>query len=216
MRNFITYEWFTIFTLIGLFAIVAAKYLNTLRFNDFLYVVSNSKYLKIYTKDQKFVDLFDSFLFVNLAISLSIFSYFTYTNFISPADFELITFLKLIFSVAAIIIIKTLLERLIGSLFVIDSLIDNYLFQKTTFKNYSGIVFLGANLLLLYTNLSATIVIISAISLVGLINLIGFLTSFKNHQKLINPNFFYFLLYLCALEIAPYILLYKVIREYNT
>lgn len=216
MRNFITYEWFTIFTLIGLFAIVVAKYINTLRFSDFLYVVSNSKYLKIYTKDQKFVDQFDSFLFVNLAISLSIFSYFTYNNFVSPINFELITFLKLLFSVAAIIIIKTLLERLIGSLFVIDSLIDNYLFQKTTFKNYSGILFLAANLLLLYTNLSANIVIISAILLIGLINLIGFLTSFKNHQKHINPNFFYFLLYLCALEIAPYILLYKVLREHNT
>lgn len=216
MRNFITNEWFTIFTLIGLCAIVAAKYINTLRFNDFLYVVTNSKYLKIYTKDQKFIDLFDSFLFTNLSISLSIFFYFTYSSFISPIDFDLITFLKLLLSISAIIIIKTLIERLIGSLFEIDSLIDNYLFQKTTFKNYSGIVFLTANLFLLYTNLSASIVIISAISMVGFINLIGFLTSFKNHQKLINPNFFYFLLYLCALEIAPYVLLYKVIREYNT
>jgi hypothetical protein len=64
--------------------------------------------------------------------------------------------------------------------------------------------------------LSVNIVIISALLLVCLINLIGFLTSFKNYQKLINPNFFYFLLYLCALEIGPYVLLYKVIREYNT
>jgi hypothetical protein len=216
MRNFITYEWFTIFTIVGLFAIVVAKYINTLRFNDFLYVIGNSKYLKIYTKDQKFIDHFDSFLFVNLAISLSIFIYFAYSNFISPISFELITFLKLLFAVSAVIIIKTLLERLIGSLFEIDSLIDDYLFQKTTFKNYSGMVFLTANLFLLYTNLPVNIVIISAILLVCLINLIGFLTSFKNYQKLINPNFFYFLLYLCALEIGPYVLLYKVIREYNT
>jgi len=216
VRNYITYEWFTIFTLIGLLAIVGAKYINSLRFNDFLYVISNSKYLKIYTKDQKFIDLFDSFLFTNLSISLSIFSYFVYTEFVSPADFELITFLKLLFSVASILIIKTLLERLVGSLFEIDRLIDNYLFQKTTFKNYLGLLFLAANVLLLYTNLPVGIVIVSTISVIGLINLIGFLTSFKNHQKLLNPNFFYFLLYLCALEIAPYVLLYKVFREYNT
>ncbi|EDP71180.1 hypothetical protein FBALC1_01812 [Flavobacteriales bacterium ALC-1] len=215
MRNFITYEWFTIFTIIGLFAIVAAKFLNTLRFNDFLYVIGNSKYLKIYTKEQKFIDQFDSFLFVNLALSFSIFIHFAYSTFISPIPFELITFLKLVFAVSTIIVIKTLLERLIGSLFEMDSLIDDYLFQKTTFKNYSGIVFLVANLFLLYTNISLEIIIISAFSLVCLINLIGFLTSFKNYQKLINPNFFYFLLYLCALEIGPYILLYKVIREYN-
>lgn len=215
MRNFITYEWFTIFTVVGLFAIVAAKFLNTLRFNDFLYVIGNSKYLKIYAKDQKFIDQFDSFLFVNLALSFSVFIYFVYSTFVSPIDFELVSFLKLLFAVSIIIIIKTLLERLIASLFEIDSLIDDYLFQKTTFKNFSGLVFLIANLFLLYTEISMDIIIIVAFTLVCLINLIGFLTSFKNYQKLINPNFFYFLLYLCALEIGPYVLLYKVIREYN-
>ncbi|WP_418638062.1 DUF4271 domain-containing protein [Winogradskyella sp.] len=216
MRNFITYEWFTIFTIVGLLSIVAAKFVNTLRFNDFLYVIGNSKYLKIYTKDQKFIDQFDSFLFINLALSFSIFIYFAYSTFISPIPFELIAFLKLLFVVSTIIIIKTLIERLIGSLFEIDSLIDHYLFQKTTFKNYCGIVFLIANLFLLYTNIPLEITLISAFSLVCLINVIGFLTSFKTYQKLINLNFFYFLLYLCALEIGPYILLFKVIREYNT
>jgi len=216
MRNFITYEWFTIFTIVGLLSIVAAKFVNTLRFNDFLYVIGNSKYLKIYTKDQKFIDQFDSFLFINLALSFSIFIYFAYSTFISPIPFELIAFLKLLFAVSTIMIIKTLIERLIGSLFEIDSLIDHYLFQKTTFKNYSGIVFLIANLFLLYTNIPLEITLISAFSLVCLINVIGFLTSFKTYQKLINLNFFYFLLYLCALEIGPYILLFKVIREYNT
>jgi hypothetical protein len=215
MRNFITHEWFTIFTIIGLFAVVTAKLLNTLRFNDFLYVIGNSKYLKIYSKDQKFIDQFDSFLFINLALSFSIFAYFTYSTFVSPMSFELISFLKLLFAVSTIIIIKTLLERLIGSLFEIDKLMDDYLFQKTTFKNFSGIVFLISNLFLLYTNTYANVVIIAAFSLICLINLIGFLTSFKNYQNRINSNLFYFLLYLCALEIGPYILLYKAIKDYN-
>ena len=215
MRNYITYEWFTIFTIIGLFSIVVAKYINTLRFNDFMYVIGNSKYLKIYTKDQKFIDQFDSFLFINLSLSFSIFLFFAYSTFVSPLDFELVSFLKLLFVVSTIIIIKTLIERLIGSLFEIDSLMDQYLFQKTTFKNLSGIVFLMANLFLLYTKLSIKIIITIGFSLVCIINFIGFLSSFKTYQKLLNPNFFYFLLYLCALEIGPYILLYKVIREYN-
>ena len=206
---------FYIFTIIGLFSIVVAKYINTLRFNDFMYVIGNSKYLKIYTKDQKFIDQFDSFLFINLSLSFSIFLFFAYSTFVSPLDFELVSFLKLLFVVSTIIIIKTLIERLIGSLFEIDSLMDQYLFQKTTFKNLSGIVFLMANLFLLYTNLSIEIIITIGFSLVCIINFIGFLSSFKTYQKLLNPNFFYFLLYLCALEIGPYILLYKVIREYN-
>jgi hypothetical protein len=215
MRNFITHEWFTIFTILGFVAIAMAKYVNTLRFTDFIAVIGNSKYLKIYTKDQKFIDVFDGLLFINLAISGSIFLFFGYSTFISPLNFSLIPFLKILFVVSTVIIIKTLFERLIASLFEIDALIDNYLFQKTTFKNYSGFAFLVANLFLLYTESNPDIVVIIAISVIFLINGIGFLTSFKNHQKIINPNFFYFLLYLCALEIAPYVLLYKVISEYN-
>ena len=215
MRDFITHEWFTVFTIFGLFAIVIAKYLNTLRFNDFLFVVGNSKYLMIYSKDQKFIDPFDGFLFFNLSVSASIFLHFSYATFISPLTFDLIPFLKLFLAVAVIVLIKTLLERLIGSLFEIDRIVDGYLFQKITFLNYSGFVLLIANLLLLYTSYNAKIIIVVSFSLVCLIHLVGFITSFKNYQKTINPNFFYFLLYLCALEIAPYVLLYKVIREYN-
>ena len=171
MRNFITHEWLTIFSILGLLAIVAAKYVNTIRFSDFLAVIGNSKYLKIYTKDQKFIDPFEGFLFVNLVFSASVFIFLGYGTFVSPLNFELIPFFKLLFAVSTIIIIKTLLERLIGSLFQIDSLIDNYLFQKTTFKNYSGMVFLIANLFLLYTSHYAQIIIIAAFSLICVINI---------------------------------------------
>ena len=215
MRNYITHEWFTIFTIFGILAITAAKYLNALRFNDFISVIGNSTYLKIHSKAQKFIDPFDGLIFINLVFSGSIFLYFSYATFIAPITFELIVFLKLLFAVAAIVIIKTLSERLIGSLFEIDSIVDGYLFQKITFLNYSGFVLVITNLLLLYADVSAKIVIITAFTLIFLINLIGFITSFKNYQKIINPNFFYFLLYLCALEIAPYVLLYKVFSEYN-
>lgn len=202
--------------MVSLLAIAMAKYSNLLRFADFMAVLGNSKYLKIYSKEQKFIDRFDGFLFVNLALSMSIFLFYTYSVFVSQLTFELVPFLKLILAVATIMLIKTLLERLIGSLFEIDSIIDRYVFQKTTFKNYTGFVFLVANLLLLYTSGYHKIIIVITICVVFLINMVGFLTSFKSYQKTINLNLFYFLLYLCALEIAPYVLLYKAITDYNT
>jgi hypothetical protein len=147
--------------------------------------------------------------------STSIFIFFTYSTFVDNIVFELIPFLKLLLAVATLIIIKILVERLIGSLFDIDTIVDDYLFQKTTFKNYSGIVLLSANLFLIYSDMSSKIVILIAFIAVCLINFTGFLSSLKSHQKLINANYFYFLLYLCALEIGPYVLLYKAISEYN-
>ncbi|WP_179343322.1 DUF4271 domain-containing protein [Winogradskyella ursingii] len=216
MRNFITYEWFTIFTILGLTVIAVAKFVNTMRFNDFIAVIGNSKYLKIYSKGQKFIDIFDSFLFANLVISLSIFSFFAYSAYNTPLTFELSLFLKIIFTIATVLLIKTLLERLLGSLFEIDAVMDAYLFQKTTFKNYSGIIFLCSNLFLLYTEINTNVIIVTTFVIVCIVHLIGFATSFKNHQNIISINYFYFLLYLCALEIGPYVLLYKVFSEYNT
>ncbi len=216
LREVISNEWLTIFIVIGILFMTLSKVLFSRRFTDFLTVIGNSKYLKIYAKEQKFIDSFDSLMFVNLIISVSIFSFIAFNSIIEPMDFDIIIFLKILFAFASIILIKVLIERLIGSLFDIDKLIDSYLFQKTSYKNYSGFVLLPINILLLFTLTPSKIVIYAIFILIILINLIGFITSFKTYQKQVLGNLFYFILYLCALEIGPYVILFKVIKGYNT
>jgi hypothetical protein len=214
-REFVTYEWFTVFIVVGLSCITIAKQLFKLRFNDFIWVFSNSKYLKIYSREQKFIDTFDSLLFSNLVISTSIFLFFVYNEFWQELPFDLFGFLKLLLAVGLFFLIKILIERLIGSLFDLEHLMDSYLFQKTTFKNFTGLILLVFNLFLLYSDVNNRLLIYFCLLLVGVSMLIGFINSYQQNLKSINLNFFYFLLYLCALEIGPYILLYKVLKEYN-
>ena len=215
IREIISYEWFTIFMVLGLVFITTAKVLFTNRFLDFIAVIGNSKYLKLYAKDQKFIDFFDALLFFNLVISISIFTYFSYLTLEPSQSFELDIFLKVLLGITSLAIIKILTERLVGSLFEIDTLIDSYLFQKTSYKNFSGFVLLLVNALLLYTINPSKEILLAVVSILVLINLIGFMTSFKNHQKVVTNNIFYFILYLCALEIGPYLILYKIIVEYK-
>jgi len=215
LRETVSNEWFTVFIVLGLVFLTISKFLSSRRFDDFLAVIGNSKYLKIYAREQKFIDVFDTLLFLNLVISVSIFSFLMYSEFVNPAEFDLIQFFKLLFGVGALVLIKVLLERLIGSLFDIDALIDSYLFQKTTYKNYSGLILLPVNILLIYAFSPSKPIIYIILGLIFLINLIGFVTSFKNHQKTLLNNLFYFILYLCALEIGPYIILYHLIITYK-
>jgi hypothetical protein len=210
MREVISNELFTILIVLGLCILAFAKYAFSNRFNDYLWVIGNSKYLKIYAREQKFIDQFDSLLFVNLIISLCIFSFVGYNTFVGSLQFDLTLFIKLFVGIGAIILIKILLERLIGSLFDIDELIDSYIFQKTNYKNYIGLFLLPINIILIYAIQPTATIMYVVIAFVILINLIGFITSFKTHQKTILNNLFYFILYLCALEIAPYIILYKL------
>lgn len=215
LREFISNEWITIILVICLFLLTTAKLLFPSRFSDFLATPGNSKYLKIYSREQKFIDLFDGLLYLNFAISFSLFGFLIYKHLISDLEFELFLFFKIVFGVATIVLIKILLERLIGSIFNIDALIDNYLFQKTSYKNYLGILLLPINILLTYTLAPTKIVFSVIIGSLLLLNSIGFITSLKTHQKLIISNLFYFILYLCAFEIAPYIILYKVFTTPN-
>lgn len=215
LRETVSNDWFTVFIVLALGFLALSKILFARRFDDFIEVISNSKYLKIYAREQKFIDGFDSLIFLNLIISVSIFSFLTYSEFVNPAEFDLTQFFKLLFGIGAIVLIKVLLERLIGSLFEIDALIDSYLFQKTTYKNFTGLVLLPVNILLIYSFSTSKTIIYIILGVILLINLIGFITSFKNHQKILLNNFFYFILYLCALEIAPYLILYWFISNYN-
>ena len=136
LREIISNEWYTFFFVLCLSILAIAKRSFSTRFNDFLFLVGNSKYLKIYARDQKFIDQFDALLFINLIISSSIFSFLGYSTLVDYTAFDIELFFKILLGVGAIILIKVLLERLIASLFEIDSLIDSYLFQKTNYKNF--------------------------------------------------------------------------------
>ncbi|MBT8266238.1 MAG: DUF4271 domain-containing protein [Bacteroidia bacterium] len=210
LRNIISNEWFTILIVLCLIIIAFTKLSFSRRFNDFVTVVGNSNYLKIYRRDQKFIDQFDGLLFLNLVISASIFVFLAFTTLIDPIEFDIFLFIKILVAIGAIILIKVLLERLIGSLFDIDDLMDSYIFQKTNYRNFTGLFLLPINILLIYSFEPTSVIIYVVMAFIVLIHLIGFLTTFKSYQNVIIENLFYFILYLCALEFGPYILLYKV------
>ena len=210
LRNIVSNELFTVLLVIGLIIIAVAKLTAPKRFDDFIMVLANDKYLKIYSREQKFFDKFDALLFTNLILSISIFCFIIHKQANDNQILSTNTMLKLTAVIGAFILAKVLLERLIGSLFEIDKLIDQYVFQKISFKNYLGLLLLPINALLLYSFQPSLTIIYGVVCFLLIINIIGLISSFKAHQSLIKSNLFYFILYLCALEIAPYIILYKV------
>ena len=215
LRETVTNDWYTIALLIGLASVAVSRFIYTHRFIDFVTVLGNTKYLKIYSRDQKFIDGFDSLFYVNFIISISTFTYVGTSLFYEFLDFELTYFLKILFGIGILTLSKTLIERLVGSLFEIDDIIDKYLFQKTTYKNLTGLILLPLNALIIFAFEPSMTIIYLIIGLIFLINIIGFIVSFNNHQKVLLSNIFYFILYLCALEIGPYLILAKLIIDFN-
>ncbi|MCF1191085.1 DUF4271 domain-containing protein [Mangrovimonas sp. AS39] len=213
LRDYDTHDLFTILMVTGIILVATSKLFFERRFNQFIGIFVSSTYLKVYEKNQKFFDYFDSLLFVNLIFSLAIFIWIALNTVFEPIEISANNLLRLILAISVFILVKVLIERLVASIFNIDKLIDEYLFQKISYKNFLGILLVPINAVLLYSLTPNKTIILIVIALLFLVNLVGLITSYKSHQSLIKKEFFYFILYLCALEIGPYLILYKLFIE---
>lgn len=213
LREIAQTETFTVLLMVCLFLVTIAKLLSTKRFHDFIEIMTHFRYVRLYSREQRFFDVFDALLFGNLIIGLSVFSYLCHQLLNSSQNINLTFLFKIGLTIAIALLIKVLLERLIASYLNIESLMGNYLFHKISYKNFIGLLLLPINVILVYGITTNKIILIIAASLLLLINCIGILLFLRANQKLILSHIFYFILYLCALEISPYVVLYKFFTD---
>ncbi len=127
--------------------------------------------------------------------------------FPSPVLFALILGLVFLF-----LFVKVLIQLGNSSIFNSQSVIAEILFKKISYLNYSSLVLFFANVLLTYVFIGSKTVVFLGIALVLLILTMGWVTIIKTHLKFLTNYFFYFILYLCALEIAPIIIIVNSLK----
>ncbi|QWX83242.1 DUF4271 domain-containing protein [Cellulophaga sp. HaHaR_3_176] len=208
LRNIFDTDWITIILCVSILSIVFAKRFFYGRFINFIILPFNNKYIFLYNKKDKlshwFTIFFSVFQFINLALFIylinSIFGVSDQKN--NPYFYVIILVIVILYIVA-----KVLLLLANAFIFNISSVISEFIFKKISYLNYSSLIMFGANILLTYVVSDSKTVVYASLLLIILINGIGWITVLKNHQKLITNNFFYFILYLCALEITPLVLI---------
>ena len=210
LREVLFNDWYTTIIVVSLTITVSAKLLNVNRFTDFIKLIGNSNYLRIYFKDHKFFDPFDVLLFLNFCINAVLIGILTYSSFVNNIELNWPLFLRLLLIFMGSILLKILVELGVGDLFDIKKLFHSYVFQQISFFNFLGVVLLPLNSLLIFGVPNNRGLLTGILMLSGLILFIGFIRSIKFYQKQLINNFFYFILYLCTLEIGPYILICKL------
>ncbi|RTE54463.1 DUF4271 domain-containing protein [Arenibacter aquaticus] len=207
LRNEITSDWITLVLFTSIFFMVLAKSFFYGRFVNFIILPFNNKYIFLHQKKDKLFNWFNVLLSIFQLLNLSLFLYFTHYHFFNAQETLQFGLYAIVFiSLFLFSIIKILLQLSNGFIFDADKTISEIIFKKLSYLNYSGLVMLFANLILNYILIDSKAVIIVSILLVFLINAIGWTTTLRNHQKYIAGNFVYFILYLCALEIAPIVI----------
>ena len=122
---------------------------------------------------------------------------------------ERFMFLEIVLFVFLFLVAKLLLQRWISSLFDLSDFSRDYIFSRIAYSSYAAIVmiivlFLGVYLP--FTSEKHLFLLLLVLLLILLsINMLSWIKIIKSNQKEIKPYLFYFILYLCTLEIAPYI-----------
>lgn len=206
-------DWVTILFIIAFALLVITKTAFENRFRDFANLLINDKYLKIYKDSSNLMSWFTILLFVIQLISMSFFlqlvlSYFGYTTKTNWVSFiQIFTFLSFF------ILSKFLVEKIIATSFNIENFAEQFNLFKVSYRTYIGLLLLPVNIIMYYTNIMNTYAIIGVMIMLLIINAVTYLVSLKNYQKLLLSKLFYFILYICALEIAPYYFMYYIITK---
>ncbi|MGB1451276.1 MAG: DUF4271 domain-containing protein, partial [Marinirhabdus sp.] len=109
----------------------------------------------------------------------------------------------------AFVFIKVTIEKIMGAVFNIETLVNQYLIEKITYRNLIALLFFVLDLILLYVLRPHPAVVVVFLAVVVILNCISLVSSYRKNATVIKGNLFYFILYLCTLEISPYIILYK-------
>ena len=209
-------DWATALFVLSLILIALTKSVFENRFNDFTKLIYSDKYIKMYRDSSHLMSGFTIALFVVQIISFSFFLqlFLSYYGRASKSDWML--FIQLFTFITYFILAKFLIEKIIATAFKIEEFMEQFNLKKATYRTYIGLIILPIDLILYYFDVFSKNIFLPIFVIALIINLFTYLLTIKNYQSLIMGKLFYFILYLCALEIAPYYFMYYWFTKGNT
>ena len=209
-RIFISKDWITIILLIVITLLIFNKIRSPLKFTKLQTLLYSSSYFGGYsTSSPSLVSVFNVIFLVIFSIVISLLLFVAVIQYGLANNSDIILFFKILIYVFSYIIVRFVVGFLLALLFEIDKEQQYFSFLKLSYLSSFSILilpFLIVNFYINSTFFSQILIIIG-----GLLLFYFFVLQIKNNQKLIFSNIFYFILYLCALEIAPYMIVYKLL-----
>ena len=198
IRDIISNDSLTLILLGSLLYVIILKRINPTIFDQNLSFKKKELINKISNSllGIKSIEILYNFLFIsNLSILLT---------FFKNKNFELFVYYELLGFVSIFFVVKIMLDFIIGRLFSISELMKNYIWQKLVYHNSLGILLLLFNFLIAYSIFDGYYMILISIYISLLFLLFSYCSIYFSMKKVIIKNWFYFILYLCTLEIIPY------------
>ena len=203
-----TRDWATVLFVVALLLVAITKSVFENRFSDYIRLIVSDKYIKVYRDSSHLMSGFTILLFIVQLISLAFFIQLVFSYFGHASKTDWILFIQIFTFLVVYIQSKFLIEKIIATAFNIEEFTEQFNLQKVSYRTYIGLLILPIDIILFYNDNPSKNLIYAFIAIVLAINMLTYLVSLKNYQNLLFGKLFYFILYLCALEIAPYYFMY--------
>jgi hypothetical protein len=201
-------DWATILFVISFATVTVTKSAFENRFADFVKIIYSDKYTNVYKDGSHLNSSFTIALFIVQLISFAFFIQISLSYFGYASKTDWILYIQIITFLVYFVLSKFLFEKIIATAFNIEEVIEQFNLQKVVFRAYIGLFLLPINVILFYNDAISRNFMLLLIFIVLIVNVISYLVSIKNYQNIIFSKLFYFILYLCALEIGPYYFMY--------
>ena len=201
-------DWATALFIFAFAIIAIAKSVFENRFSDFANLIYSNKYIKVYKDSTNIKSPFTISLFFVQIISLTFFIQITLSIFGIGSKTDWLFYIQIFTFLTFFILSKYLIEKIIATAFNIEDFMEQFNLQKVTYRTYIGLFILPFNIILFYYDSFSTNIPLIIIGIVLVANILTYFISIKNYQNAIFGKLFYFILYLCTLEIAPYYFMY--------
>ncbi|MFE3867316.1 DUF4271 domain-containing protein [Flavobacterium sp. LS2P90] len=208
LRTIENNDWATLLFVLSFGIIAFTKSISENRFGDFANLIFSDKYIKVYRDSSNLKSGFTISLFFVQVISFAFFIQLALSSFGKALKTDWILYIQITTFLIFFILSKYLIEKIIATAFDIEEFVEQFNLQKVTYRTYIGLFILPINIILFYYDSLSKNIVLLFIAIVLAASIISYLISIKNYQNLILGKLFYFILYLCTLEIAPYYFMY--------
>jgi hypothetical protein len=210
-RLIISQDWITVTFALCLLLLAFAKVFSRVRIPDILSAYVSDRFINITRSNSDGFTLLKVANLMVYGLSLALLVYaLIVAKEIKPANLN--TYLLCLLGVSIFLLLKQYLGKLISTMLGFENVMELLDFHRNVYRSmFSYALLLLTIMLFVVFKLNDKAVLYIVIATVLLLLTYNIVLIYTYRQLLIR-KLFYFILYLCTLEIAPYLLLYKYFR----
>jgi len=200
-------DWMTLVLLLLLVVLFLINVMNAVKFKEIIFSVFKVRFIESQNdENSSLLSGFQMFFFMFSVIVFSLLFFYIKIIYFGTQPTDIQEFLKVCSLLFFYFVLKNIFENILSFLFLFKRKTARFLSSKANYFFAISVYSYCLILLKQYANLNQSLLNFSALFLFT----VCFIFYILNNKNLILNHLFYFILYICAFEIAPLLIVIKL------